>query len=210
MRLVAVIAAAALAGCTVAPTVPYVPEPIRGGDASTTGQQRISLGNDSRGPAFTPSVTAPSTAAANAFAVAFLSDLNVQSFRERREFCGYFLVDEAGNISATPPNRGEFASCGSPFPGPNAFATYHTHGAYDEGYDNEVPSDADLLSDFSLGFDGYVATPGGRVWHVEYDDRTARQVCGLGCIAVDPGFVPVDEAGIRQSYTLPQIRQRYQ
>lgn len=210
MRLTVLIAVAALTGCSVAPTVPYVPEPIRGGDASSAGLQRISLGNDARGPIAVSTVTPPSTAAANAFAVAFLNDLNLMSFRERREFCGYFLVDEDGTISATPPNRGELASCGSPYPGPTAFATYHTHGAFDRGYDNEVPSDADLLSDFSLGFDGYVATPGGRVWHVEFDDRTARQVCGLGCIAMDPGFVPVDEAGIRQTYTLPQIRQRYQ
>ncbi|SMY07934.1 DUF4329 domain-containing protein [Flavimaricola marinus] len=150
----------------------------------------------------------PDAARADAFATSFLNGLQPRSFAERREFCGYFLVDAAGQISATSPVRGTLASCTQPGPGPNVFASYHTHGAYDRGYDNEVPSPEDLLGDFSFGIDGYVSTPGGRIWRIETDVQAALLVCGQGCVAVDPGFVPQDEAGIRSSYTVSQLRAR--
>ncbi len=153
-------------------------------------------------------IAAPTTEAANRFAVSFLNSIQQRSFDGRREYCGYFLVSPTGVISATTPIPGTLASCSSPFPPDNAFASYHTHGAYDAGYDNEVPSDVDLLGDFEFGLDGYVATPGGRIWHVEFDDRTARQVCGRGCVTSDPRFVAEDEAGIRASYTVNQIQAR--
>jgi hypothetical protein len=150
----------------------------------------------------------PDAATADAFAIQFLDTLQAPSFAQRREFCGYFVVDSAGRISATPPVPGTLASCTQPGPGPNVFASYHTHGAYDPGYDNEVPSPEDLMGDFSFGIDGYVSTPGGRIWRVEPDVQAALLICGPGCVSVDPGFVPQDEAGILTRYTINQLRAR--
>jgi len=202
---------ALLAACVTQVPIGYNPAygiPV-GPAAASTG---ISLGaGQSRGILASTGgsrrVQAPAEAA-NQFAVSFLSNLQARSFAEHREFCGYFVVDALGNIAATPPVGGTLAGCSHAAPTPDVFASYHTHGAYDRGYDNEVPSIPDLQGDFQFGMDGYVSTPGGRVWHIEYDDRTARQLCGQGCVTVDPGFVPEDEAGIRQSYTVRTLAQR--
>lgn len=155
-------------------------------------------------------VSPPPADVADAFARNFLNSIQARSFRERREFCGYFVQLPNGQITATPPIPGTFASCEqlAPQPGQGIFASYHTHGAYGPQYDNEVPSSTDLISDFEFGIDGYVSTPGGRVWRVEFDTRDAVQVCGQGCIAVDPGFVPEGEAFILTRYTLNDLARR--
>ncbi|MEJ6398696.1 DUF4329 domain-containing protein [Yoonia sp. 208BN28-4] len=152
----------------------------------------------------------PSAAVADTFARNFLNSIQARSFRERRELCGYFVQLPNGQITATPPVPGNFASCEqlAPQPGQGIFASYHTHGAYGPQYDNEVPSTTDLLSDFEFGIDGYVSTPGGRIWRVENDTREAIQVCGQGCVAVDPGFVPEGEAFILPRYTLTDLARR--
>lgn len=152
----------------------------------------------------------PSDAVAHAFARAYLDSIQAQSIADRVEYCGYFFLTPAGDIAATFPRMGSFAACDmpSPRPGQRIFASYHTHGAFGAAYDNEVPSVTDLLSDFDFAIDGYVSTPGGRIWHVDYGTRSTRQVCGLRCVYVDPGFRPVGEASIRSSYTLLQLGQR--
>ena len=144
------------------------------------------------------------------FARSFLNSIQTQSIQERREFCGFFFRDSAGQLQATAPRRGSFASCNMPVPQrrDNIVASYHTHGAYGPQYDNEVPSTTDLLSDFQLGVDGYVSTPGGRVWRVSNANRDTSQVCGLGCVIRDPGFVPRNENQVRQRYTVATLTQR--
>jgi hypothetical protein len=146
----------------------------------------------------------------NTFARNFLDSIQAQSIADRREYCGYFFRNAEGEVKATPPRRGTFASCSMPVPrrGDGIFASYHTHGAYGRQYDNEVPSTTDLLSDFQLGLDGYISTPGGRIWHVSSTTRDARQVCGLGCVTRDPGFVPRNEGNVRQRYTIVSLNQR--
>lgn len=197
----------ALAACAAPPPQtpgrivpgPTVPGPSAAGTANTSvsfpGRPNLA-------------VAPPPAAAADAFAVAFLDTIQPRSFAERREFCGYFLVI-AGRITATQPIPGTTASCTQPTPPPNAFASYHTHGAFDRDYDNEVPSPEDMLGDFSFGIDGYISTPGGRVWRVEVDDRAALQVCGLGCVTVDRGFVPRNESSIPPRMTVQDVLARY-
>ncbi len=152
----------------------------------------------------------PSAAEADAFARQFLNSIQARSIRERRELCGYFIQLPNGQITATPPVPGTFASCEqvAPRAGQGIFASYHTHGAYGAQYDNEVPSSTDLQSDFEFGIDGYVSTPGGRVWRIESDTREAIQICGRGCISVDRGFVPDGEAFILTRYTLADLARR--
>lgn len=161
-------------------------------------------------PEAVSSLPAPQQTAVDTFAKNFLDSIQAQSIADRREYCGYFFRDPAGQVKATPPRRGTFATCSMPAPrrGDGIFASYHTHGAYGRQYDNEVPSTTDLLSDFQLGLDGYISTPGGRIWHVSSATRDARQVCGLGCVTRDPGFVPRNEANVRQRYTVVSLNQR--
>lgn len=144
------------------------------------------------------------------FAIAFLDSIQGQSIGEQREFCGFFYRDDGGAVRATPPRRGTFATCSMPAPRPGfgVFASYHTHGAYGEEFDNEVPSVTDLESDFALGLNGYVSTPGGRVWRVNRDSRDTVQLCGLGCVTSDPGFVPRNESGVFSRYNLLQLALR--
>ena len=97
----------------------------------------------------------------------------------------------------------------APAAGQGIVASYHTHGAYGRAYDNEVPSVIDLASDFQFGIDGYVSTPGGRVWLVDFQTQTTSQLCGLRCVTSDPGFVPQNEAGVRQSYSIATLQRRF-
>lgn len=161
-------------------------------------------------PTVAVSAVVPAPANAEAFAQSFLNAIQPQSFALRAELCGYFYVAANGQPAATPPVRGSFARCDTdiPRPGQRIFASYHTHGAYGAAYDNEVPSPTDMRSDFEFGLDGYISTPGGRVWHLDYDTQTARQLCGLGCVARDPGFRPRDENSIPQVYTLATLNAR--
>jgi len=73
---------------------------------------------------------------------------------------------------------------------------------------NETPSTIDLENDIRLGLNGYVSTPGGRVWRTNPDTKDTVQVCGLGCVTRDPGFVPRNEKAVLQRFTLPQLEQR--
>ncbi|SMX31584.1 DUF4329 domain-containing protein [Octadecabacter ascidiaceicola] len=154
---------------------------------------------------------APSGPVVDNFARSFLDSIQARSIAERREYCGYFYIDPNGNLRGTPPRPGTFAGCEMPAPAPGLgiVASYHTHGAYGRVYDNEVPSVIDLASDFQFGIDGYVSTPGGRVWLVDFQTQSASQLCGLRCVTSDPGFAPQDEAGVRQSYTIPTLQRRF-
>ena len=153
---------------------------------------------------------APSGPAVDQFARSFLNGLQARSIAERREYCGYFFLDGNGRLQGTPPRRGRLASCEMPEPlaGQGIIASYHTHGAFDVGFDNEVPSVIDLTSDFDYGIDGYVSTPGGRVWLVDFQTQSTRQICGLRCVTSDTGFRPVGEANIQPSYTLQALQRR--
>jgi hypothetical protein len=95
-----------------------------------------------------------------------------------------------------------------PLAGQGIIASYHTHGAFAPGFDNEVPSEIDLTSDFDYGIDGYVSTPGGRVWLVDFQTKSTVQVCGLRCVTSDVGYRPVGESTIQTSYTLQALRNR--
>ena len=151
-----------------------------------------------------------SQAEVDAFAKAFLDSIQEQSISEQREFCGFFFRDNTGALRASPPRKGTFATCNMPIPprGSGVFASYHTHGAYGERYDNEVPSVTDLQSDFQLGINGYVSTPGGRIWRVNLASRDTVQVCGLRCVTSDPGFVPRNEASVQRRYSILELALR--
>ncbi len=146
----------------------------------------------------------------DALAIPFLDSIQADSISQRREVCGYFFRHPEGDIRVTPPAAGTFATCELPRLGTDAgiVANYHTHGAFGVSYDNEVPSVNDFEAAQQLGMNGYLSTPGGRVWRIDVASGIATQLCGLGCVTSDPNFVPRNESGVLQRYSLMQIARR--
>ena len=147
-----------------------------------------------------------------AFAREFLGRLQAVSIRENREYCGYFAFDANGNRVATKPQRGRQDSCDAPEPpqGWDIFASYHTHGAFHVDADTEVPSEGDMLADADEGIDGYISTPGGRLWFIDTSRRKirARMLCGRNCLLSDARFRDGIFPTPRRVYTLRTITER--
>jgi Domain of unknown function (DUF4329) len=132
------------------------------------------------------------------------------SIRVNREYCGYIGRDEQGNLVATPALIGDESSCERRTPGRLAtvVASYHTHAAFSPDFYNEVPSEQDVENDAEDGIDGYVATPGGRLWHIDGATKVVTLVCDLSCLPADPAFDRDDSGPIAKSYTFPQLTKR--
>ncbi len=138
-----------------------------------------------------------------------LASLQDISFRKRREYCGYIGYNDAAELVATPATGGTQAACSAAFPNDIAVvASYHTHGAFDRGYFNEIPSDVDMESDAHFLLNGYVSTPGGRLWYIDGRALVARQICGIGCLPVAPGFTKGSSGEIAQEYTFDELVQK--
>jgi hypothetical protein len=145
-----------------------------------------------------------------AFARAYLGDLQHRSFRSGREYCGVFGYDRKGRIVAVKPRSGGSASCTAIWPHARirVFASYHTHGIWDSGYDSEVPSVEDLETDMEDGMHGYISTPGGRLWFIDGPKGIARLICGPGCLPVDPAFEPEPDGSVPGLLTLKALKAR--
>lgn len=135
------------------------------------------------------------------------AELQPLSFERNREYCGYIGYDIDGNLIASEARRGRKSSCRArdPIDIEVIIASYHTHGAYNNDEGSEVPSVDDMEGDQAEGIDGYVATPGGRLWYVDSEDMVISQICGLGCLYQDPDFVPYGDVGIEASYTYDEL-----
>lgn len=144
------------------------------------------------------------------FAKQILDSLQPVSIAESREYCGYIYKTEEGGLAATPINRGGEDFCDLPEPADSTLASFHTHGGFSDRYDNEVPSVDDVLGDFDAMIDGYIGTPAGRVWLVDYDAQIARQLCSTACITSDPNDDPEDAGFIPQTFTLEELRERFE
>lgn len=143
------------------------------------------------------------------FVLRLFERLQPLSFGKEREHCGFIGRDADGRLVATDPMPGLYASCTSPWPsGLRVLASYHTHGSFDAGYHNELPSEVDMLSDQALGVDGWIATPGGRLWFVESDRMVTKQICGVGCLPVAPGFTKSHSGVIAKGYTFDELAAR--
>lgn len=156
---------------------------------------------------------APRAVAQNQTEIAFVSrlfnDIQVPSIAEDREYCGLIGIDDAGNYVATDPRRGRTATCLPPDPAFANFtvlASYHTHGSFNTEYFNEIPSFDDMRTDIEDGTDGYIATPGGRMWYIDARAQIARQICGLDCLIPDPDHREDPNFTVRQTYTLDDLR----
>jgi hypothetical protein len=145
-----------------------------------------------------------------ALAREILAGAQAPSFQRNREYCGTIGADRNGRLLHSEPRRGGRDSC-TPRDHPDAwdvFASFHTHGGFDPEADSEVPSVYDVQSDMAEGLDGYVATPGGRLWFIDGQTGVVRQICGLGCLPADPDFVPGLFGPIATRYTLSELDRR--
>ncbi|MGI3185958.1 DUF4329 domain-containing protein [Nioella aestuarii] len=154
-----------------------------------------------------PLPAAAQSAAEEALIRQVFAQIQPISFRENVEYCGYVGLDDDGQLVASRATRGDEGSCLSDDPANIAVitASYHTHGAYSPDYYNEVPSGDDMEGDEEEGIDGWVATPGGRLWYIDTEDMITRQICGIGCLASDPRFVAGDMGHIEQSYSYSEL-----
>jgi hypothetical protein len=214
--LVAILALAALAAC-VAPPDPSGSRPFRApGDpvdpnavlvpvlSPAAAAERIL----SAAPRLAPSRGIPTaesdpTGDELAFVGAILSELQLRSFAENREYCGYIGLDAGDTLVATPAMPGSEAMCPLP-PVPRdvrLVASFHTHGTYSPLYASEWPTTQDMVTDASDDIDGYISTPGGRLWHVDSDTMTARELCGRGCLPQDPAYIAAEDGPLRPVLT---------
>ena len=69
----------------------------------------------------------------------------------------------------------------------------------------EVPSPNDMVITFSIGLDGYVATPGGRLWRMNAQAQNTVLLCDTGCLLADPRFVEDPRLEIRPVFTLRSL-----
>ncbi len=140
-----------------------------------------------------------------------LLQLQPRSFAENQEYCGYVGRLPDGRFAVTEVTRGNTWSClsrGDESRFVEIVASFHTHAAFDRSADSEVPSSDDILGDMQERVNGYVATPGGRLWYIDWQRQVARQICGLGCMGQDPEFIPGDAGPIAQRYGLQELLRR--
>lgn len=159
-----------------------------------------------------PQSAAAQTREERAYAQAVLSVLQSLSFKNDREYCGYLARRPDGTLFATPARKGRLDLCMPLLPDEPAtlIASYHTHGAFNIRADSEVPSPEDIQADMAERVDGWVATPGGRLWFIDHRAAMARQVCGPGCLPQDPDFLPGQVGPIARSYSLRTLHLRIQ
>ena len=154
-----------------------------------------------------PVVEATATGAELAFVSNVLADLQRRSFANGREHCGYLGLDAQGAWMTSPVSVGEEASCTLPRvpQGMRVVASFHTHSTYSPLYASEWPTTQDVATDRASNIDGYIATPGGRLWHVDTDTMTVNQVCGRACLPQDPNYVAAEDGPLRPVMTYAQL-----
>ena len=148
-----------------------------------------------------------------AFARTELDKLQQASFEGDKELCGIIFETSEGELGASLPRDGDEASCDIAYfdePGMVPVASFHTHGRHSIRYDGEVPSLVDIESDVASGMDGYVATPGGRLWRINHETAVASLVCGPGCLTQDPAYRPCNGDPVEPRYTMPELRERFE
>ena len=199
--LAAILALAVLAACAAPPAAILAPNDPFPGKSVLAAYPRLA---PSRGLRV---AEATGTGAERAYVTAILADLQQRSFAENREYCGYFGFDASGAYATTPINAGTEASCPLPRipPGLTLVASFHTHGTYSPYYASEWPTTQDMATDAADSIDGYIATPGGRLWYVDTDTMTVREICGRGCLPQDRNYVAADDGPLHPLMSYAQL-----
>ena len=98
--------------------------------------------------------------------------INSTSQDENLEYGGYIYENDDETYSYTIPCSGDNESVDYNLDDPPecTIADYHTHGAYDPDYCNEIFSEADKEDDIDKGIYGFLGTPSSRIKF--YDPET--------------------------------------
>ncbi len=149
----------------------------------------------------------PRTNAEISFAKHTLNKAQTLSFQNNVEYCGYIGVDKNGGFTHTPFTKGKKSYCKAQAIDDEfiILASFHTHGTYSEDHESEIPSSDDLKADIMEGLDGYISTPGGRLWYSDAETKSVRLICNEACVKQDVNYEPFPETVIEQSYTLEQL-----
>lgn len=154
--------------------------------------------------------TAPSSPEGDelAFVGEILRQMQLHSYATGNETCGYVGRDAQGQMMASPINVGREASCLLPRTpaGMRVAASIHTHGTYSPAYASEFPTVQDMTTDARDGINGYISTPGGRLWYVNTATMTVYQLCGRACLPQDPNYRPEDDGPVRPILTIADLR----
>ncbi len=141
-----------------------------------------------------------------AFVKALFNQIQGPSFEGNIEYCGYIGLDANDRWVASRVIRGSRDECTPEWPDDfDPIASFHTHAGFDRGAYSEVPSVTDIESDEDEGVDGWLATPGGRLWFIDTTDMVVSQICGIGCLKSDPRFVEGAQGPVAQSYTYREL-----
>lgn len=140
------------------------------------------------------------------YMVHLLNRLQGPSFVQSREYCGFLVRMPTGKLTTGRISPGTRDGCAPHWPEQGqVIASFHTHGGFTEEHYSEIPSVLDIRSDSSNGIGGWIATPGGRMWYVNGPRRTARQVCGIGCLKKDPLFRQGAQGKVAEYYTIDKL-----
>lgn len=145
------------------------------------------------------------------FARARLDTMQAASFADNVELCAIIFEDSTGRLETSDILGGDEATCDLRYfdePGMAPVASIHTHAGFSEDYDSEVPSTLDLEGDIASGFDGYIATPGGRLWRNDWEAERAVLICDEGCLKRDPAYRACPQDEVAPRYSLPQLAAR--
>lgn len=139
-------------------------------------------------------------------AVDSLSKVQERSIREEREYCGWVLYDEK-RLFPSDVVPGSLDRCKMPEVPRNSriVASFHTHGNHSPEYYSEIPSQLDVAGEIQARTFGFVSTPGGRVWVIDPFERLISEVCGEGCLPVDPNYDRDDYGYIPSTITTNQL-----
>lgn len=145
------------------------------------------------------------------YARSTLEGLQKRFLANNQEYCGVIFEDESGNLQTSKIFEGGRAECaldwGVPL-GNHVVASFHTHGGFDSDYDSERPSLDDLATDIDARIDGFIATPGGRIWHVDWQEESATQICGAGCLQQDPDYAGAPQEDLPDRYSFEDLQAR--
>ena len=165
----------------------------------------LSLASRERGPAYERVASANDL---TRYAKTTLAELQARSIRENKEFCGVIFEDSAGTLSTSRIYEGGRAQCdldwGVPL-GNHVVASFHTHGGFDLDYDSERPSIDDMENDVDARIDGFISTPGGRIWKIDWKDEVATQVCGEACLEQDPRYLANGSERVEPRYAMDDL-----
>ncbi len=144
------------------------------------------------------------------FVAEFFDELQPLTIANNKEYCGYFGIDENDNFIATKPTKGEEDSCfADDIPEDfNYFASYHTHGAFSFDADSELPSSVDLEADIAEEVDGYISTPGGRIWFIDAMEEKAFLICGRNCTVSDDRYEADANLAVLNEYDIELLLKR--